>query len=277
MSMLKNTNQTVQSSTYSATENLSADNATIMALTLPTGPTSGYVLTSNSSGVATWKAPALIGPTSSTAYDVPTFADTSGGVLLDNPSVQITGGKLITNALNISGGTAGYVLTSDSSGNGTWQAQTASSVYGYTIGTDNSTTAAGALVAYSLGASTFNVGFTSAPSAGGTSFVIATNGVYEFYFYLSASDAAGTSSVIQIGIDVNGSIPSAAYIFRSALATGASAEMVCTGKGLIHLAATNTVSLRNVSGNSSAILTYSSTPSGGVAGANRVFLVRRIA
>jgi hypothetical protein len=100
--------------------------------------TSGYVLTSDSSGNATWKATAtptghaltetndtnvtltlggspttaLLAATSITAGWTGTLAGARGGTGIANTGLTI----------NLSGGSTGYVLTSDSSGNAMWQA-----------------------------------------------------------------------------------------------------------------------------------------------------------
>lgn len=278
MSLLTSNYVTVEESTYSSTTKLTTE-----ALTIPTGAASGLVLTSDSFGNASWQQSALAGPATSTQYSIPTFADSTGKTLLNNSTVQISpSGVLSTAALKITASpVAGYVLMSDSSGNGTWQATggpgPSTPAYGYAAGTDTSTIAGGAFIPFSVGATTFpNIGFTSVPAAAGTSFVVASTGVYEFNFYVAANDAAGTTLIIEVGLDVGGTV-SAGYSFRSALATSANAEMVCVGNGLISLTATNVVSLKNITNASATAITFTSMTSGSTTIENRSLTLRRIA
>jgi hypothetical protein len=96
-------------------------------LQVTNGATDGYVLTSDATGLASWQAPS--GEISSFTYSPTnnTFTITSNGDTFD-ASINEVSGLTVTNDLVVNGGfqlttspTTNYVLTSDASGNGTWQ------------------------------------------------------------------------------------------------------------------------------------------------------------
>lgn len=108
-------------------------------LQLTTAPQAGYVLTSDANGLGSWQAPAASGiGGSGTANYIPKFTgtttignsviyeSTSGnvgiGTAAPSQKLQVLG-TVRANGLQIPvNATAGYVLTTDASGNGTWQA-----------------------------------------------------------------------------------------------------------------------------------------------------------
>lgn len=112
-------------------------------LQLSTGPQVGYVLTSDASGVGTWQPPSTgsIGG-SGTANYLPQFTGTTTlgnsviyqsatgniGIGTSAPSQKLhVLGTIRTNGIQLPVNvTAGYVLTTDASGNGTWQEPTGS-------------------------------------------------------------------------------------------------------------------------------------------------------
>jgi hypothetical protein len=112
-------------------------------LQISTGPQAGYVLTSDANGIGTWQAPSAggIGGSGTSSY-LPKFTgtttlgnsvvyeSTSGnigiGTAAPSQKLQVMG-TIRTNGLQIPvNPTAGYVLTTDAAGNGTWQEPTGS-------------------------------------------------------------------------------------------------------------------------------------------------------
>ena len=171
---------------------------------------------------------------------------------LSCPEINIGNGlnanSVVTNAFQlVTAPTAGFVLTSDADGNGTWGVG-ALPAYGYAAGRDGGVTAANTLIDFNLGAAAFpNLGYVSVPAVDGTVFVIASAGRYEFNFQVVASNGGGLATILQVGLDVNGVLPGTAYAFRSGLATGDTAEMVCVGSGIVLLAVDDSVGIKNIS------------------------------
>ncbi len=120
-----------------------AGTAKVTGLQLTTSPQAGYVLTSDASGNATWQAPAGGGGGiggSGTANYLPKF---TGATALGNSAIyETTSGNIgigttapsqklhVLGTVRMNGfqlatsPTAGYVLTADATGTGTWQAPT---------------------------------------------------------------------------------------------------------------------------------------------------------
>ena len=259
MSLLTLSNQTVKFSKYSCVDDALTLASTSASLNMSTGASSGYILTSDSVGDASWNISPFLGPVTSTSYSVPTFNDTTGKTLLNNATVKILAGTLSTSALKLTTApVTGNILTSDVSGNAAWiiPATPPSPTYGYVAGNDTSTTVAGAFIAYNLGGGGFpHSGNIAFPTAGGNQFVV-PSGVYEFYFIVCAYDVDGTTDVLEIALNVNGVIPSPAYVFRSALANSTSGGMICIGSGIVNIASGGLVSLRNVTNSSTADINH---------------------
>jgi len=264
MSLLTLSNQTVKFSKYSNIDDaLTLASSISASLTIPTGAVSKYILTSDAAGDASWKIPPLRGPVTSTSYSVPTFSDTTGGLLINNSTVKILAGVLSTSALKITTTpVSGKILTSDASGNASWitPVTAPSPTYGYVAGNGTSTTAAGARIVYNLAGTGFPHSLNVAvPTVGGSGFTV-PSGVYEFYFTVSAYDTDGTTEVLEIALNVNGVTPSPAYVFRSALANSTSGGMICTGSGIVNIAADgSTVSIRNVTNSSTVAINHVGT------------------
>ncbi len=124
-------------------------------LKLTTSPQAGYVLTSDASGAGTWQAPSAGGiGGSGNPYYLPKFAsastltssviyESSGGNIGIGTTVPTQKlhvlGTIRTNGLQLPVNvTAGYVLTTDATGNGTWQAPASGFTLPY-IGSASST------------------------------------------------------------------------------------------------------------------------------------------
>ena len=204
---------------------------------------------------------------------------------LQCPAISVTGvlaTSIETAALQVTTTPSlGAVLTSDATGNASWQPVPAPtpgpSAYGYAVGQNLSGTPAGLLVDFDLGTVVNNTGFTSVPLPLGTTFVIATAGVYEYNFYIAASNAAATTLPVEIGLVVNGAGAVAPNIFRSALGGADVDPMVCIGSGLVTLAAADTVTLQNLTDGGGTDITYTQLASpGSVAGANRTLSLKLI-
>ena len=116
---------------------------------MQTGSASGYVLTSDGSGVGTWQSVTSFGLPSATAgqtlrYDGTNWVSnsviyndgTNIGIGTNSPSSKFdVNGTITTSALKIpTGSSIGYVLTSDSSGNATWQTAPSGTLPGGTNG-----------------------------------------------------------------------------------------------------------------------------------------------
>lgn len=208
---------------------------------------------------------------------VSTNALTAAAIM--SPAMQST--AVVTEAFQMTTApAAGSVLTSDASGNASWQPAAGgggSLAYGYAVGQDTTTIAAGSQIRFDLGTVVHNAGFIDVPGLGGTSFIISTAGVYEYSFYVAAQTAAATTVALEIALIVNvlGGVPQ--NTFRSGLGGADTDPLVCVGSGLITLAAADFVSLQNITNSSGTAIDFTTAPAGGVAGANRTLTLKLIA
>jgi hypothetical protein len=170
--------------------------------------------------------------------------------------------------------TAGQVLTDVG---GVWTPQTpgggatALSAYGYAVNSSTTVIGANADVVFSLGATPFpNAGFTSVPAPGGTAFVVASTGTYEFDFIVTGTHAAGATTPIQMSLYQNGAVPAnaPAFAFSSNLQGGATDVQVCHGHGIIALTAADSITLHNLTNTVTDAVSVTSI--GGGVGAARV-------
>ena len=178
---------------------------------------------------------------------------------------------------------AGAVLTSDATGNASWQPlpafSSSSLAYGYSIGEGATTILGGNYITFDFGTVIDNGGFTSVPGPPtGSSYIIETAGVYEYSFYVLAANGAGTTqalemAVVSTSINLNVGIPP--NIFRSALARADGDSMVCRGSGIFTLTVGDLVSVQNITNSSTTSINL--LPAGGAAAVNRTFSLKRLA
>lgn len=151
------------------------------------------------------------------------------------------------------------------------------SAYGHAVGQSDNVIGANALVGYDLGATPFpNAGFTSVPApGGGTSFVVATAGAYEYDFYVAGLPASNVP--LEFVLQVNAAMQGPAHEFRSDFQATATDQRVCRGQGIILLAAGDSVAVRNRTNTVTDTVTQTSVPQGaGEAGANRTFTLKKL-
>lgn len=211
----------------------------------------------------------------SDANGLVTFQTNSSGSTV---SCSITGGTISADTLtltNCSGGTAAIItgFSTGSTGSGL-------SAYGYAVGQSTTTIGADSDVVFDLGATPFpNAGFTSVPAPAGTSFVIATTGVYEFNFYVaSTTHAAFATTPLVFGIYRNGAIATVAgnaYEFRGTFST-TDANQSVRGEGIIALTAGDVITLHNRTNTVTDTVTVAATQTGVEASPNRTFTLKKI-
>jgi hypothetical protein len=154
--------------------------------------------------------------------------------------------------------------------------------YGYAAGQSSTTTTTNAAIVFDLGGTVYpNAGIT-APSPGGTAFTITESGVYEFNFMVCATNGAGATEALQIGLWVNGaqaSSPNAqGYIFQSNLGSASGSALLCVGQGIISLTSGNTVTINNVTNSGTTSIVFTNPNTGTTtAGASRTLSLKRIA
>lgn len=129
---------------------------------------------------------------------------------------------------------------------------------------------------FDLGATVFpNAGFTSVPAPGGTTFVVATAGAYEYDFYVAGLPS--TNVPLEFVIAVNGVIQGPQHEFRSDFDSTGTDQRVIRGQGIILLAAADAVTLRNRTNIVTDTVTVTSVPQGaGEAGANRTLTLKKL-
>jgi hypothetical protein len=152
--------------------------------------------------------------------------------------------------------------------------------FGYAAGQNDTVIGANADVVFDLGATPFpNSGFTSVPAPGGTTFVIASSGIYEFNFYVAGTHASGATTSLEFALWRNGAVASVggnAFEFRSNQQGGAGDVQVCRGQGIILLTAADTITLHNRTNTVTDAVTVTSIPPGGEAGPNRTLCLKKL-
>ena len=192
-----------------------------------------------------------------------------------NGALTVSGGVGIVGNLNVCGTITASGFT------GACSCSSGLGAYGYAVGQSDAVIGANADVVFDLGATPFpNAGFTSVPAPAGTSFVIASAGVYQFDFYVSGLPS--TNVPLEFQLYVNGISPNAthggpAYEFRSNTTASATDNLTVIGHGLILLAAGDVITLHNRTNTVTDTVTVTSVPPGGEAGPNRTLALEKIA
>ena len=202
----------------------------------------------------------------------------------ESPAIQADSVVTATLLVNAPPLAMGDVLTSDATGNASWQPlpavpATFPPAYGYSFGEGANAIPGGTYITFDQGTVVNNSGFTSVPGPPtGSSYIIKTAGVYEYSFYVLASDGAGTTQPLEIALvstSINFAVAIPPNTFRSALAAADGDGMVCRGSGFVTLTVGDLVSLQNITNSSGTSINL--LPAGGGGGANRTFLLQRVA
>lgn len=214
----------------------------------PTGPTNGPTGNTGPTGTT--------GPTGNTG---PTGA--SG----------VTGSTGPTGPTGSTGSTGAGGATGPAGGGGVTPA------FGVAYGASSTVIGADSAVTFDLGATPYpNTGFTSVPSPGGSAFVVATSGDYEFDFYVNGTHPAETTVPLVFELYVNGSTVSRNYQFTGAL--NPTLQQTVVGHGIIALTAGQSVTLHNRTNTvNDAVTVTNPVATGSDAGScNRMFALNRI-
>jgi len=191
-------------------------------------------------------------------------------------SSTLVGDIIINQGAGITITNVGNTVTIATSNGG----QTGLGAYGYAAGQNSTVIGADSDVVFDLGATPFpNVGFTTVPSPGGTSFTVATSGHYEFNFYVAGTHASGATTSLEFALYRNGAVASVggnAFEFRSNQQGGAGDVQVCRGQGIILLTAADVITLHNRTNTVTDAVTVTSIPPGGEAGPNRTLCLKKL-
>lgn len=149
--------------------------------------------------------------------------------------------------------------------------------FGVAYGASSTVIGADSAVTFDLGATPYpNTGFTSVPSPGGSAFVVATSGDYEFDFYVNGTHPAEATVPLVFELYVNGSTVSRNYQFTGAL--NPTLQQTVVGHGVIALTAGQSVTLHNRTNTvTDAVTVTNPAATGSDAGScNRMFALNRI-
>jgi phage gp45-like len=149
--------------------------------------------------------------------------------------------------------------------------------FGVAYGASSTVIGADSAVTFDLGATPYpNTGFTSVPSPGGSAFVVATSGDYEFDFYVNGTHPAEATVPLVFELYVNGSTVSRNYQFTGAL--NPTLQQTVVGHGIIALTAGQSVTLHNRTNTvTDAVTVTNPAATGSDAGScNRMFALNRI-
>jgi hypothetical protein len=149
--------------------------------------------------------------------------------------------------------------------------------YGVAYGASSTVIGANLDVVFDLGATPYpNTGFTSVPAPGGSAFVVATTGDYEFDFYVTGTHPAQATVPLVFAIYVNGAAATLPQEFIGA--SNPTLQQTVVGHGIIHLTAGQSITLRNRTNTVTDAVTVTNPAAAGAdAGSfNRSFALNRI-
>jgi hypothetical protein len=160
--------------------------------------------------------------------------------------------------------------------------------YGVAYGASAAAIGADSAVVFDLGASPYpNQGFTSVPAPGGTAFVVATTGDYEFDFYVVGNNPAFATVPLVFAVFINGA--STAGTTGNPTGTEFVGELnpdpalpatreTVIGHGILHLVAGQSVTLHNRTNTVTDVVTvFNPAAVGSDAGSyNRMFSLNRV-
>ena len=201
----------------------------------------------------------------------------AGGIEVENSGTLLAGGPFTTFnfensnivATNAGGGVAN--ITVPGGGGGVTPA------YGVAYGANSTVLGADSAVVFDLGATPYpNAGFTTVPSPGGTAFVVATTGDYEFDFYVTGTHAAMGTTPLAFEIYVGGASVARTYQFVGAL--NPTLQQTVVGRGIIHLTAGASVTLHNRTNTVTDTVTVTNPAATGAdaGSSNRMFSLTRV-
>ena len=170
------------------------------------------------------------------------------------------------------GMTNGFLMSSDGDGIAVWKKPS----YGYSVGDSTVTIGAGALISFNIDSDTFpNYGFTSNPGVDGTTYTIASAGVYEFSFSANATNGNGDNLAIEVGLSINGNVNSP-FTYRSPLANNDPGELWCRGSGLVRLSAGDVIGIKNLTNSAGTAIVFNAAPAIGYTCANRSLMLKQL-
>jgi hypothetical protein len=149
--------------------------------------------------------------------------------------------------------------------------------FGVAYGASSTVIGADSAVTFDLGATPFpNSGFTSVPAPGGSAFVVATTGAYEFDFYVTGTHAAQSTVPLVFEIYVNGASVARNYQFIGAL--NPTLQQSVVGHGIIQLTAGQSVTLHNRTNTVTDTVTVTNPAAAGsdAGSCNRMFALARV-
>ena len=151
--------------------------------------------------------------------------------------------------------------------------------YGYAAGQSDTVILQDGTVTFDLGATPFpNAGFASVPVPGGSAFVVATAGVYEFVFFVAGTHSSQATTPLCFAIYIGGTVANVGgtpFEFRGTL--NPTLAQTCNGRGILNLAMGDIVTLHNRTNTVTDPVVVASAPVGVDASPNRTLSLKRLA